>query len=95
MGTRVVVGTSLFPILFVTAAATMVHATTTKAVDIVLAALLLLGSVIGAQLGAQFAQKAKPEYLRLILAIIVLGVAVRMLLGLAWRPDEIYTVELF
>ncbi|WP_066799784.1 sulfite exporter TauE/SafE family protein [Sphingomonas soli] len=93
MGTQVVVGTSLFQILFVTAAATMVHATTTKAVDIVLAALLLLGSVIGAQLGARMAQKAKPEYLRLVLAIIVLAVALRMLLGLAWRPDEIYTVH--
>ncbi len=72
----------------------MVHATTTKAVDIVLAALLLLGSVIGAQIGARFAQKVKPEYLRLALAIIVLLVAFRMALGLAWRPDEIYTVEL-
>jgi hypothetical protein len=94
MGAQVVVGTSLFQILFVTAAATMVHATTTKAVDIVLAALLLLGSVVGAQIGARLAQKAKPEYLRLLLAVIVLAVALRMLLGLAWRPDEIYTVEL-
>lgn len=94
MGTQVVVGTSLFQILFVTAAATMVHATTTKAVDIVLAVLLLLGSVTGAQLGARFAQKVKPEYLRLALAIMVLLVAARMLLGLAWRPDELYTVEL-
>lgn len=94
MSTSVVVGTSLFQILFVTAWATMVHATTTKAVDIVLAALLLLGSVVGAQLGARFATRAKPEHLRLALAIIVLCVAVRMLLGLAWRPDEIYSVEL-
>ena len=94
MGTQVVVGTSLFQILFVTAAATMVHATTTKAVDIVLAVLLLLGSVAGAQLGARFAQKAKPEYLRLALALIVIAVALRMLLGLAWRPDEIFSVEL-
>lgn len=94
MGTQVVVGTSLFQILFVTAAATMVHATTTKAVDIVLAALLLLGSVVGAQVGARLAQKARPEYLRLLLAVVVLAVALRMLLGLAWRPDEIYTVEL-
>lgn len=94
MGTQVVVGTSLFQILFVTATATMVHATTTKAVDIVLAVLLLLGSVVGAQLGARFAQKARPEYLRLMLAVIVLVVALRMFLGLAWRPDEIYSVEL-
>ena len=92
MGAQVVVGTSLFQILFVTAAATLVHATTTKAVDIVLAVLLLVGSVAGAQLGARFAQSMKPEYLRLILALIVLGVALRMLLGLAWRPDEIYSV---
>ncbi len=92
MGTQTVVGTSLFQTLFTTAVATMVHATTTKAVDIVLAILLLLGSVIGAQLGARFAAKAKPEYLRLLLAVIVLAVAARMLLGLAWRPDEIYSV---
>jgi len=94
MSVQVVVGTSLFQILFVTAAATLVHATTTKAVDIVLAALLLLGSVMGAQIGARLASKTKPEHLRLALALIVLAVAARMLLGLAWRPDEIYSVEL-
>ncbi|MBN2973005.1 sulfite exporter TauE/SafE family protein [Roseomonas aeriglobus] len=94
MSTQVVVGTSLFQIVFVTAAATLVHALTTKAVDVVLAALLLLGSVAGAQVGARFAQKMKPEYLRLALAIMVLLVAVRMLLGLAWRPDEIYTISM-
>ncbi|MBN8848923.1 MULTISPECIES: sulfite exporter TauE/SafE family protein [unclassified Sphingomonas] len=94
MATQVVVGTSLFQILFVTAIATMVHATTTKAVDIVLAGLLLLGSVAGAQVGARFAERARPEYLRLALAIIVLLVAIRIGMGLGWRPDEIYTVEL-
>ncbi|WP_353204550.1 sulfite exporter TauE/SafE family protein [Sphingomonas sp.] len=94
MTTQVVVGTSLFQTLFVTAMATMVHATTTKAVDIVLAALLLLGSVAGAQVGARLASKAKPEYLRLALAVIVLLVAGRIALGLGWRPDEIYSVEL-
>ena len=94
MTTQVVVGTSLFQTLFVTAMATMVHATTTKAVDIVLAALLLLGSVAGAQVGARLASKVKPEYLRLALAVIVLLVAGRIALGLGWRPDEIYSVEL-
>ena len=94
MTTQVVVGTSLFQTLFVTAMATMVHATTTKAVDIVLAALLLLGSVAGAQVGARFAAKVKPEYLRLALAVIVLLVAGRIALGLGWRPDELYSVEL-
>lgn len=92
IGVNVVVGTSLFQILFVTMATTMMHALTTRAVDIVLAVLLLVGSVTGAQVGAQFAQKAKPEYLRLILAVIVLLVAMRMALGLGYRPDEIYTV---
>lgn len=93
MSTKVVVGTSLFQILFVTAATTLVHATTTKAVDIVLAVLLLLGSVIGAQVGARLANRVKPEWLRLVLALVVLVVAVRMGLGLGWRPDEIYTVQ--
>lgn len=93
MATQVVVGTSLFQTLFVTAIATMVHALTTKAVDIVLAALLLLGSVVGAQVGARFAAKVRPEYLRLALAIIVLLLAVRVAVGLGYRPDEIYSVE--
>ena len=92
MSASVVVGTSLFQILFVTMATTMMHALTTKAVDSVLALLLLLGSVTGAQVGAHFAQKARPEYLRLALAGIVLLVAARLALGLGWRPDEIFTV---
>ena len=94
MGATVVVGTSLFQTLFVTAAATMVHALTTKAVDLVLAGLLLIGSVIGAQLGARLASKVQPEYLRLVLALIVLTLAIRVALGLGFRPDEIYSVEL-
>ena len=93
MGTQVVVGTSLFQILFVTIATTMVHALTTGAVDIVLAGLLLLGSVTGAQIGARFAQRVKPEYLRMALAVIVLLVAARMAVDLFIRPDEIYTVQ--
>jgi uncharacterized protein len=94
MATGVVVGTSLFQTLFVTAVATLVHATTTRAVDIVLAALLLVGSVTGAQLGARFAAKARPEYLRLALALIVLMVGTRILLGLVWRPEAIFTIDL-
>ncbi len=94
MATAAVVGTSLFQILFVTAAATMIHATTTKAVDIVLAALLLVGSVVGAQVGARIAGRIRPEWLRLALAAMVLLVAARIGLGLVWRPAEIYSVEL-
>ncbi len=92
MSANVVVGTSLFQILFVTMATTMMHALTTRAVDIVLAALLLIGSVSGAQVGAQLAQRIPAEKLRFVLAAIVLLVALRMALGLGWRPDEIYTV---
>ena len=92
MSANVVVGTSLFQILFVTMATTMMHAMTTKAVDIVLAAFLLIGSVSGAQIGAQLAQKIPAERLRFILAAVVLIVAARMALGLAWRPEEIYMV---
>jgi uncharacterized protein len=94
MSAQVVVGTSLLQILFVTAITTIVHATTTRSVDIVLTVLLLIGSVVGAQYGARFAQQMKPELLRMILAIVVLGVALRMFLGLAWRPDEIYSVQM-
>jgi uncharacterized membrane protein YfcA len=94
MSAQVVVGTSLLQILFVTAATTIIHATTTRSVDIVLAGLLLIGSVIGAQYGALLAQKMKPELLRMFLAILVLGVAFRMALQLGWRPEEIYTVQL-
>lgn len=92
MSANVVVGTSLFQILFVTMATTMMHSLTTRAVDIVLAVLLLIGSVSGAQIGAQLAQKLPAERLRFVLAAIVLVIALRMALGLGWRPDEIYTV---
>ena len=70
------------------------HALTTQAVDIVLAALLLLGSVSGAQIGTRMALKFKPDLLRLALAAIVLLVALRMLYGLGVRPDEIYSVAI-
>ena len=93
MSAGMVVGTSLFQILFVTIATTMMHALTTKAVDLVLAGLLLLGSVTGAQIGAALAQRISPVRLRLVLALIVLGVAARMVLGLTWHPDEIFTVS--
>lgn len=94
MTTQVVVGTSLFQILFVTMASTLVHSLTTKAVDLVLAMLLLIGSVTGAQVGARVSMAVRPEYLRIALAFIVLVVAIRMALGLGWRPDEIYSVQL-
>ncbi|WP_309661772.1 sulfite exporter TauE/SafE family protein [Sphingomonas sp.] len=93
MAARVVIGTSLVMILAVSAAATFIHAVTTQSVDIVLAALLLVGGVIGAQYGALLTTRLKPDLLRLALGVIILLVALRMALGLAWRPDEIYTIE--
>ena len=93
MPARVVIGTSLLMILAVSAGSTMVHALTTQAVDIVLAALLLIGGVIGAQYGAILTTRLKPDLLRLALAVVILLVALRMGLGLAWRPDEIFSIE--
>lgn len=92
MSAKVVVGTSLFNILFITMLVTMVHAFTTRAVDIVLAGLLLIGSVTGAQLGTKIAAFAKPEHLRLVLSLIVLAIALRMASNLFLRPDEVYSV---
>ena len=93
MPARVVIGTSLLMILAISAATTMIHAVTTQAVDIVLAGLLLLGGVVGAQYGAMLTTRLKPDFLRLALAVVILLVALRMALGLAWRPDEIYSIE--
>jgi hypothetical protein len=92
MPARVVVGTSLVMVLTVSAATTMVHSLTTRAVDIVLAGLLLVGGVIGAHYGAILTTRLKPDYLRLALALIILAVGLRMFLGLFWRPDEIYSI---
>jgi uncharacterized protein len=93
MPARVVIGTSLVMILAVSAATTMVHSFTTRAVDIVLAALLLVGGVIGAQYGAILTTRMKPDLLRLALSVIILLVGVRMFVGLFWHPDEIFSIE--
>ncbi len=93
MPARIVIGTSLVMVLAVSACTTMVHSLTTRSVDIVLAGLLLLGGVIGAQYGAMLTTRVKPDLMRLALAIIILLVALRMAVGLAWRPDEVYSIE--
>ncbi len=92
MSANAVVGTSLFQIIFVTAATTLLHATSSKTVDIVLALLLLAGGVAGAQLGVRAAQKLSPERLRLFLALLVLAVAARLLFGLTVAPASLYTL---
>jgi uncharacterized protein len=88
--TSVVVGTSLFQIVFTTAITTVLHSVQTQSVDIVLAILLLLGGVVGAQVGAKIAQRLKGEQLRLMLALLVLGVAIRLGIGLTWRPADLF-----
>ncbi|MEQ8481863.1 MAG: sulfite exporter TauE/SafE family protein [Hoeflea sp.] len=90
--TSVVIGTSLFQIIFVTAFTTVVHATTNFSVDIVLAWLLMIAGVIGAQYGVRVGQKMRGEQLRAGLALLVLAVGIRLGLGLVIPPDEVYSV---
>ena len=90
--TNVVVGTSLFQILFVTAATTIMHATQNQTVDIVLAMLLMIGGVIGAQFGAVAGEKLKGEQLRALLAGLVLLVCLRIAWGLIVTPNELYSI---
>ncbi len=90
--TNVVIGTSLFQIVFVTAVTTVLHATTTQTVDVVLALLLMIGGVIGAQFGAQAGHKLRGEQLRALLALLVLAVAVRLALGLIVPPDDVFSI---
>jgi uncharacterized protein len=92
MPTNVVIGTSLMQIMITTAATTILHSVQTQTVDIVLAILLLVGGVVGAQVGAAMAIKMRAEHLRAILAMIVLLVAIRLGIGLTWRPEELYGI---
>lgn len=90
MPTQVVVGTSLFQIIFVTANTTFLQSTFNQTVDVVLALLLLPGAVIGAQYGARFGSRLKAEQLRVLLALLVLGVCLKMAFDLVTRPDDLY-----
>ncbi len=90
--TNVVVGTSLFQIIFTAAFTTIVHAATNQTVDIVLALLLMVGGVAGAQYGAKAGQKLRGEQLRLLLALMVVAVAVRLGFDLFVRPDDLYSL---
>jgi uncharacterized protein len=92
MPTSVVVGTSLFQIIFVTANATFLQATMNQTVDVVLALILLIGGVIGAQIGARFGGKLNGEQLRILLAIMVLGVCVKIGFDLVVTPDDLFII---
>lgn len=90
--TNVVVGTSLFQIIFVTAYTTMVQAATNYSVDIVLATILMVAGVIGAQYGVRVGQKLRGEQLRALLALLVLAVGIRLAVALVVPPDDVYSV---
>ena len=92
MPTKVVIGTSLFQIVFVTAFTTVMHATTNFAVDIVLAVLLFIGGVIGAQVGTRIGVKLPAEQLRILLALLVLGVCGKLAFDLLAQPAELYSI---
>tara|TARA_B100001245_G_C22816835_1_gene393231 strand:+ start:127 stop:1050 length:924 start_codon:yes stop_codon:yes gene_type:complete len=92
MPTVMVVGTSLFQIIFVTANVTFLQAWQNQTVDIFLALLLMTGGVIGAQLGTRASAKFPGEQLRSMLALIVLGVCARLAYELLVRPDDLFTI---
>ncbi len=92
MPTRVVVGTSLFQIIFVSAFTTVMHAVTSQTVDMVLAFLLIVGGVVGAQFGSQIGARLKAEQMRVLLALMVLAVAGKIALDLLLVPDDLYSL---
>ena len=92
MPTKVVVGTSLFQIIFVTGFTTMLHATTNYTVDVALAVLLLVGGVIGAQIGTRIGVRMKAEQLRILLAMMVIAVCVKLALDLLIMPSELFSL---
>ena len=91
MSTNVVVGTSLFQIIFVTANSTFFQSYLNQTVDIILSALMILGGVIGAQIGVRLGSQLKAEYLRGILAILVLLVCAKILTDLILTPSDLFT----
>jgi len=92
MPTSVVIGTSLFQIVFVTANVTFLQSIATHSVDIVLALLLLAGSVAGAQFGASMGTRLRGEETRGLLGLLVVAVAAQLLWGLLQRPDELFSL---
>ena len=94
MPTAVVVGTSLFQIIFVTANVTFLQSITTQTVDIVLAGLLMLGGVIGAQIGSNASSLLRGEQLRGLLALMVLAVCFKLFMDLTLTPEDIFSIEI-
>ncbi|MHA1157262.1 MAG: sulfite exporter TauE/SafE family protein [Alphaproteobacteria bacterium] len=92
--TNMVIGTSLVQIVATMSVATILHAFTNQSVDIVLALVLMIGGVMGAQFGARLGQTIRGDQLRGLLALLVLAVAARFLIGLVVIPDERYSLDL-
>jgi hypothetical protein len=92
MPTNIVIGTSMFQIIFVTAIVTVLHATLNHSLDVVLALILAAGGVIGGQFGVRAGQKLRGEQLRALLGLMVLAFALRLLLDLVLRPSELYSI---
>jgi uncharacterized protein len=90
--TAVVVGTSLFQILMTMTAATLFHAASNQSVDIVLAILLIIGGVVGAQFGTRAARNLKGESFRLLLALLLLAVGLRFASETVIKPDEVFSI---
>lgn len=92
MPTTVVVGTSLFQIIFVAANVTLLQAVQNQTVDAVLAVVLVLGGVIGAQIGGRLGGKLRGDQLRILLAMLVFAVAIGLAYELVSTPDELYSI---
>ena len=92
MPTKVVIGTSLFQIIFVTGFTTVMHAVNSQSVDMMLALLLIFGGVIGAQMGTRVGVRLKAEQLRILLSLLVLAVSIRIAVDLLVKPSELYSV---
>jgi hypothetical protein len=92
MPTNVVIGTSLFSIVIITALVTVQHAAQTQTVDLILAVLLIGGGVVGAQLGARVGARLKAEELRIIMGVVVFATGIRILWDLLARPGEMYAL---
>lgn len=92
MPMAVTIGTSLYQIIFITGMATLLHAVTTHSVDIVLAALLLVGSAIGAQWGVRWSHRIPTFILRGAMASLLILMVLRLAYGLFITPEELYTL---
>ena len=93
MPTQVVIGTSLLQIVFVTSVSTVMHSYINQTVDVVLSSLLLIGAVIGAQIGTRAMVKLKGEQIRFLLAIIIIIVAVVLIGEILVTPKETFIIE--